>query len=188
MTDFNHSTNVQKNCINLNDIDINIYSAIQIKDNIKELYLNGLPEGLKIGLKSLDERFRLSLSSLCVLTGIPGRGKSEFCDFVISQFNKLYGYKTAIYSPENQPIGLHIAKIFSKLLSKEFKNTEIPEVEFERTLNYFTDNFYIMDYQKTKSLEEILETSQKLIDSKDIKILVLDSYNERLCFRILLNQ
>jgi hypothetical protein len=140
--------------------------------------LNGLPEGLKIGLNDLDERFRLSLSSLAVITGIPGKGKSEFCDFICSQFNKLYGFKTAIYSPENQPIGLHIAKIFSKLLSKEFKNAEITPTEFERTLNYFNENFFITEYKKNKTLEQILETAQKLIDSKGIKVLVLDSYNE----------
>ncbi|KAA6351439.1 hypothetical protein EZS27_001248 [termite gut metagenome] len=174
-------TNVPK--INLNELglDINIINPNLLIDKTLELYQNGLPRGLDLGVKCLDELFRFELGRLATITGIPNRGKSEIVDFVLCQFNKLYGYKTAIFSPENQPVALHYSKLVSKYVGKTFDKAVMSESEVKNTLNYLSNNFFIMDYQKNYSLDEILGTAKQLIDSKDTKILVLDSYNKIEC-------
>ncbi|KAA6328463.1 hypothetical protein EZS27_022650 [termite gut metagenome] len=171
-------TNVQNNLQNLNDLDINIVSPEVLIQETLKLYADGMPRGLELGIKSLDEVFCFSLSNLTIVTGIPNQGKSEFSDFVISQLNKRYGYKAGIYSPENQLINFHLAKFVSKFTNKQFDKSVITESELSDTITYLSKNFFVFDYRKNHSLTEILETAQNLIDTQDIKVLVLDSWNE----------
>ena len=92
----------------------NILSSEQIEAMYREMMLGGVPKGIDCGVENIDDCFRLDRGKLVVITGIPNMGKSEFVDFLCVQYNKLYGMKTMFFSPENQPLPLHINKLFSK--------------------------------------------------------------------------
>ena len=88
-----------------------------LKQSIDELSKGGLPQGLFTGVKSLDDQFRLDKGRLLTITGVPNFGKSEFVDFLTTTFNKRYGMKTLYFSPENQPIAFHLAKLMAKYMN-----------------------------------------------------------------------
>ncbi|KAA6310531.1 hypothetical protein EZS27_038178 [termite gut metagenome] len=75
----------------MNDYSLNIADNTQnsnvLKDKFKDIQKNGLPSGLNVGLKVVDDLFRLDTKKLVVLTGIPSAGKSEFIDFLCVQYN-----------------------------------------------------------------------------------------------------
>lgn len=84
-----------------------------------ELWENGLPAGDKTGWPSLDRHYTVVPGQLTVVTGWPGSGKSEWVDALC--VNLIHqGWRVAFFSPENQPIKLHAAKILEKVVGKPF--------------------------------------------------------------------
>lgn len=156
----------------------NILSRNKLKQSLANLYKKGLPTGYNVGLKNLDEMFRLDLGRLITVTGIPNHGKSEFIDYLCAQYNKLYGFTTHYFSPENQPVELHASKLVSKFTGKPFDNDTIDQEELAAVSNYVFDNFIFMNYSKQYTLEDILKTAEYTIKNYGVKILVIDSYNK----------
>lgn len=145
---------------------------------IDNIYENGLPHGLNCGIQNLDELFRLDRGALVTITGVPNMGKSEFIDFLTVQYNKLYGMKTLYFSPENQPISLHLSKLYRKfdglIPSKQFVNKD----RVKAVMNYIYDNFLFFNYQYEYSIDDLLRGTKEQIAKNNISILVIDSYNK----------
>lgn len=156
----------------------NIISKNILKGELNKLYTDGLPTGLNTNLENLDSIFRLDKGKLITVTGIPNMGKSEFIDFLCVQYNKVHGLKTLYFSPENQPIALHLSKLVSKYTNTHFSSDSISESEYNKTIDYISDNFYFMNYETVFNLDVILEETQNLINSEKIDVLVIDSYNK----------
>ena len=146
--------------------------------SIADLYEHGLPKGLYTGLECLDNLARLDTGRLCVITGIPNDGKSEFVDFLTTAYNRRYGMKTIYFSPENQPVALHVAKLISKLSCKRFSKKEIAPDELRNAVSYIGDNFFFCNYQKVKTSTQILSLAKEQIDKTGAKILVIDAFNK----------
>lgn len=154
----------------------NIISKHTLFNEMNNLYNLGLPTGLNTGVKNLDDVFRIDRGKLVTVTGIPNMGKSEFLDFLCVQYNKLHNMKTVYFSPENQPIALHVSKLMSKYTHK--KIDDLDKQTFNNTVNYISENFYFMNYNAVFKIDDILTETEKLIHSNNINILVIDSYNK----------
>jgi len=86
---------------------------------VEQLWEQGLPAGDKTGWPSIDKHYTVALGQVTVVTGWPGSGKSEWLDALL--VNLMHqGWRTAIFSPENQPIRVHAAKLLEKLAGKPF--------------------------------------------------------------------
>lgn len=158
-----------------NKITLNkVLSAQFLREEINNLYENGMPTGYELGLK-VDKLFRLDTSMVSVITGVPNYGKSEFLDFTCIRLNKKYGLKTLYYSPENFPVKRHLAKLLSKLTNKSFNN--LSKEEIDANIDYIADNFYFLNYETVNTLDDILNEAEQLIVSNNIKILNIDPYN-----------
>lgn len=151
-----------------------VLSAQFLKEEINNLFENGMPTGFTLGLK-VDNLFRLDTSMLNVITGVPNYGKSEFLDFTCVRLNKQYGLKTLYYSPENFPVKRHLAKLLSKLTNKSFNN--LTKEEIDANIDYISDNFFFLNYETVNTLDDILNEAEQLIVSNNIKILNIDPYN-----------
>lgn len=156
----------------------NIMSKEALEAAINNIYENGLPKGLDCGLKNLDELFRLDRGKLITVTGIPNMGKSEFIDFLTVQYNKLYGMKALYYSPENQPIGLHLAKLYRKFDGIVPSKENIGRDRLTSMMNYIYDNFFFFDYSNEYSVDQVIEVAKGQIEREGVDILVIDSYNK----------
>jgi twinkle protein len=157
-----------------------VKGIIKINDlygDIRNLFENGIQKGLTIK-SSLDNFITWERRRLAIVTGIPGHGKSEFVDYIISKLNLLHGWKVALFTPENYPLRFHYAKLFEKYTGRGFSKFKSSDQDFEIAYEYIRDNyFYIMD-EEDYSIDMILESARALIQSKGVKILVIDPYNK----------
>lgn len=153
-----------------------ILPSSYLMEKVKNLKSKGLPKGFNTGIESLDKVMRLDKGRLITVTGIPNCGKSEFVDFLCTTYNRLYGLKTLYFSPENQPVELHIAKIASKTLEKNFD--EIKDDELDKVMHYINKNFFFLNYDRVKTLDSIIESMENSINLIRPDILVLDAYNK----------
>lgn len=160
-----------KNKVTLNKV----LSAQFLREEIKDLWRNGMPEGYKLGLTAIDDLFRFDLGMVSVFTGVPNYGKSEFIDYVCVRLNKRYGLKTLYYSPENFPVRRHLSKLIPKLSNKSFN--DLIEEDIDTNMDYIEDNFFFLNIDTVNTLDDILTEAEALIVSNDIKILVIDAYN-----------
>lgn len=163
-----------------NAIPYPVKGIIKINDiygDIRLLFENGISKGLTIK-SDLDKLITWESRRLAILTGIPGHGKSEFVDFLISRLNVIYGWKVALFTPENYPLKFHYAKLFEKFTGRPFSKFKATDQDFEIAYEYIRDNFfYIMD-EEDYSIDMVLESAKSLVQSKGIKILVIDPYNK----------
>ena len=143
---------------------------------INDIYNHGLPQGLYTHVSNLDELFRLDRGRVITITGVPNYGKSEFVDFLTTTYNKLYGMKTLYFSPENQPLSFHMAKLVSKYTNKKLKDASKTEVT--NTALYVCDNFYFCNYQIINKLSQIMDIGETVVKENNVSIIVIDAYNK----------
>ena len=153
-----------------------ILPAGYLKDRMNTIRTKGLPKGFYTGVSNLDDVFRLDKGRLITITGVPNCGKSEFVDFLITTYNKLYGTKALCFSPENQPCELHLSKLVSKFTNKPFE--ELSQAEIDVAIDYICKNIYFFNYDKVKSFDDINSLVASMHSSLGFDILVVDSYNK----------
>lgn len=153
----------------------NTYSYDEVLKSLTDLATNGLPTGYNIGIQELDNLFRIDKSKLVTITGIPNRGKSEFVDFITTQFNKLHGFKTLFFSAEDD-LNIHISKLIQKYTNKDFKISNSDDIALQA--RYIYENFVFIDYNKIYSVDTLMKEAEKQIIEKQIDILVIDPFNK----------
>jgi twinkle protein len=105
-----------------------LLSAANKRAQLEDLWDKGMPGGFKTGWPSVDQLYTVVPGQLTVVTGWPNSGKSEWVDALLVNLAR-QGWHLAYFSPENQPIELHIAKILEKFDGRPFahgKNERLP--------------------------------------------------------------
>lgn len=153
-----------------------VYTASDIKDEIWDLWKNGLQPGCKIGKPGFDNLLTFEGGYLTVVTGIIGHGKSEWVDEMCLGLGIHHGWKTAYYSPENFPLKVHYSKITSKLTGKHFNDHTGDELQ--AGIEYSSQNHYFIFPEKDFTLDSILDTARQLVKKHGVKILVIDAWNK----------
>ena len=155
-----------------------VFSCVDIYESVYDLYKNGFKPGAGIGMYQLDDIVTWVTGRLAVVTGIPGHGKSEIVDFIISRLNMIHGWKAAYFSPENHPLSYHFGKIASKISGKTFDGKYMPEHEFNSVFDYMNDNFYFISPEEDVTIDSILTKAKYMVRKHGIKVLVIDPYNK----------
>lgn len=94
-------------------------------------YSFGSRPGDSTGWPSLDGLLTIEPGYLTTITGWPGSGKSEWLDALMVNLVRDLGWKFAIFSPENQPMPRHVAKMVEKVLHKPFAAGPTPRATWE---------------------------------------------------------
>jgi len=93
----------------------------RIRQDVEDIYhAGGLPRGQSSGWPSIDPFYTVGMNQWTLITGTPNSGKSEWLDALMVNLAKREDWKFFIYSPENQPLALHHAKILEKYIGKPF--------------------------------------------------------------------
>lgn len=96
-----------------------VRSPSRFMGGLNLLHSLGMKAGDSTGWKCIDELYTVIPGQLTIVTGFPGSGKSEWLDAMLLHLMP-QGWRFAMFSPENRPTHLHVAKLIEKYLGKPF--------------------------------------------------------------------
>ncbi len=160
-----------------------IFELADIAEKIKNLYEHGYKKSTHPGWGSLSKFYTVRSGEWTLVTGIPSHGKSEFVDALIMNLAKNHVWSFGIYSPENQPIERHAAKLIEKYCGAPFHKgprIRISEEELKSSIYLLEPhfNFILPGDEADHTIDLILELAKVLVFRKGIKGLVIDPWNE----------
>lgn len=122
---------------------------IEIGDDLGErclrLYEKGLPAGDSTGWPTVDRHYTVAPQQWTLITGTPGSGKSEWLDALMVNLAENARWHFALYSPENHPTEIHLAKLAEKRVRKPFgagPTTRMTPEELRKAIDWVTAHFY----------------------------------------------
>lgn len=133
-------------------------------------------QGASTGYPILDKHFRLAKGDLCVITGIPQSGKSEFCDQIILNSIIRSGWKWAYYTPENMPVERHFVRVAEKYTKKPF--TQLDEYTRVETVATLSKYINLINPEDGANIDSILDKVDALVYRYGINGFILDPWNE----------
>jgi twinkle protein len=148
------------------------------RSDLEDLFVNGMVKGKTVGTAEIDKYCTWETKRLAIVTGRPGSGKSEFIDYLICKLNLLHGWKAAYFTPENYPLKYHYAKLYEKLIGREFNSHKSTHIDFDIAYEYIQDNYFYIMPEADLTVDKILSNAKSYVKSKGIKILVIDPYNK----------
>ena len=156
-----------------------VFEVRDFGDRVHQLYENGWERGLSTGWYALDECYTVRPGELSVITGIPNSGKSNFMDCLMVNMARRHGWHLAVFSPENQPIEDHIARLAEKWTGAPFGDGPTPRMtrdELGSALKELQAHFhFILDEDDNEwTLDRILENTGALVFQHGVRGLVID--------------
>lgn len=159
-----------------------IFEVTDISSQIDALYSEGKHRGEPTGWPTLDDLYTVRLNEFTIVTGIPGHGKSEFLDALMVNLATQRGWSFAIFSPENQPLERHFAKLAEKFIGKPFfpgPCERISKFELEASKDFMQNWFsFILPPEDMLTIDGILELAKHVVMKKGIRGMVIDPWNE----------
>ncbi len=154
-----------------------VFTAEDCRKELDALFANGFEKGADTGLENLDRLCTFELGRLCVITGVPGSGKSEFTDELMLRLCLRHGWRVGFFSPENMPLAYHMRKHMEKLTGCRFETGKTPTALYEQGIRFLSENVYHILPEEDYRLESILDKARALIRRRGIRLLVIDPYN-----------
>ena len=154
-----------------------VFTVSDFEQSLDALFENGWQKGVTIGHDNFDRLCSFETKRLCIVTGIPGSGKSEFIDEIAERLNMRYGWRFAYFSPENAPLAYHASKLIEKFTGKRFSRQTMSSPEYKQVKEHIEQNFYFISPTDNYRVDNILEKAKYLVRRRGIKALVIDPYN-----------
>lgn len=154
-----------------------VFTVSDFEQSLDALFENGMQRGVTIGHDNFDRLCSFETKRLCIVTGIPGSGKSEFIDEIAERLNMRYGWRFAYFSPENAPLAYHASKLIEKFTGKKFSKDNLKYGEYKQVKEHLESNFFFISPADNFRVDTILEKAKFLVRRKGIKALVIDPYN-----------
>ena len=162
-------------------------------NDVQNTFADGDKPGKTTGMSWLDPFYRIEQGEVCVVTGYPGSGKSEFVDYLSVNLSKLHGFKWAYFSPETKPAHYHVRRILQKLYDKSFhKKTNVDhrfrienlkQSELLEGLEFYEKHYSLIDADNSITIEDIFQIVKKGADERGINAFVIDPWNKIECSR-----
>lgn len=165
-----------------------VKTANDLRQQVLDLFHEGLKPGARIGIRDSDtneELLSFLEGQLTTITGIPNAAKTEMCEQIAVKLAIDHNWRFAIYSPENFPPALLVAKFIEKLTGKHFAaiSSNIGRITVDdivRCLDWILDRFFVIfdeDNETDLDLDDILALAKKMIKRYGINGLIIDPWN-----------
>ena len=150
-----------------------------IEDDAIELFNKPEHRGLSTGWIDLDEIYRVSLSEVTVITGVPNMGKSEWMDSLMINMIQQYGWNFGVFSAENFPVKHHLLKLVSKFVGKPFWGDEKMDEDTARSAMRLLNKHlkFIGTQEDSVTIESILDQAKVLNFRYGLQGLIIDPWN-----------
>lgn len=156
-----------------------VFTMKDFADEVEDYYINGLPKGNKTGMDKFDKLISFHKGYLCVITGIPGHGKSSVLDQIMLMLALNCGWKGAFYSPENRPTRLHISKLIRLITGKHWEGDyRMSYIEVERCMEYLNEKLFFIKPEKDFTLDSILKSVAELKLKYGMDMFAIDAWNK----------
>lgn len=130
------------------------------------------------GIVGLKEHYNLRLGDFCVITGVPGHGKSSFINEICGRMAQAYGWKTIFASFEQLPQKDHKRALRSFYAEKLEKNMTPEEKAKADAWIEKQFGFIYPDEDDEVDLPWVLETIAQAVLRREAQIVVIDPWNE----------
>jgi len=160
-----------------------IHTMDDMYEDVCNYYLNGYPKGSETCITGLDELLTFAGGQITMITGVPGSGKSEFLDYIMTKLAMNHRWNWGICSFENQPSAFHVTKLQEKVTGKAFNKRDNPEYrlnedEFRYSIGIIDEHFSFININKVDvTVDGIIEKARELVHRKGIKGLIIDPWN-----------
>lgn len=154
-----------------------VFQISDFEDGLDAIFEHGLKKGVTIGHPNFDRLCSFETKRICIVTGIPSSGKSEFIDEIIERLNINYGWRAAYFSPENAPLAYHAAKLIEKFTGRKFSRNTLTHGEYKQVKEHLEKDFFFIAPDEDFTIDNILSKAKYLVRRKGIKVLVIDPYN-----------
>ena len=154
-----------------------VFTVTDFEPSLDAIFEFGLQRGVTVGHENFDRLCSFETKRLCIVTGIPGSGKSEFIDEIAERLNMRYGWRWAYFSPENAPLAYHASKLIEKFTGKHFSSKYLSMAEYSQVKQHLESDFFFIAPAADYKLSSILGRAKFLVRRKGIKGLVIDPYN-----------
>lgn len=140
-----------------------IIRAREFFPNIDTLRKDGFAQGGSVGIESVDELITWH-PGLCIVTGVPGSGKSEFVDQVAVSLSENSNWKWAVFSPENSG-ELHVSKLAAKRARAPIIGEEVlaDEEEYRKAREWVDERFLFLPAESGTSVDSILDRADACV-------------------------
>ena len=156
-----------------------VFGIQDYSDEIDDYYINGLPEGAKIGMDEFDKLISFHKGYITTVTGVPSHGKSEWVDQMTLKLRTLHDWKGAFYSPENKPTKLHFAKMAQRIIGKFWSGLwRMTESEKDLSKAFLEDYVWFIKPERDFTLQTILDSVKRLKTKKGLDYFVIDAFNK----------
>lgn len=153
-----------------------VFTISDFEQSLDTIWEYGLQKGVTMGHENIDQLISFETKRLCLVTGYPGSGKSEFIDEMAERLNIRYGWRFAYFSPENAPLAYHASKLVEKFTGKHFDRQHLSIGEYTQVKKHLEQNFFFISPSDYK-VATILDKAKYLVRRRGIKVLVIDPYN-----------
>jgi twinkle protein len=150
--------------------------------DVLEFYENGYPKGLKTHIPGFDEFLTFYPGQLTIITGIPGSGKSEYVDYIMTSLTKFHGWSFGVCSFEN-PAAFHVTKLAEKITGKAFdfrkdSINRMNRLQFDSALSQINKNYHFINFSLVDvTMDGLLKKAEELVKRKGINGLLFDPWN-----------
>lgn len=160
-----------------------VFDVLDASSRVRHLRENGWEKGVSTGWDEVDRFFTVRPGELTVVTGIPNSGKSNWVDALAVNLAAIHGWHFAMFSPENQPIEDHMARIMEKYARVPFHQgpmERMDEETFQSSMHWAHEHFtwVLPDDDHDWTVDNVLEIAKALIFRKGIRALIIDPWNE----------
>ena len=117
------------------------FTVEDLMDDIMSLHENGMPDTIypkHSSFGDLKDIFSVMRGHLCVATGIPSHGKSNFVEWYVMNIMRDYNMKASFFSPEHHPMALHQTTFIEKFYGRNFfqDNPNLPRITKDEVKRY----------------------------------------------------
>ena len=154
----------------------------ELDEEVVEFYENGYPKGTSAHIDNFDNYCTFLPGQITTITGIPGHGKDEFTNLIMTGLAKFENWSFGICNFEEPP-AVHVTKLQEKYTGKAFDFRRDPkhrinETEFIQSFAFLKKYFYYINMQMVgATIPAILEKGADLVNRYGIKGLLVNPWN-----------
>lgn len=160
----------------------NIITVNDVKEDLLEMFDNGIEKGETTHLQKLDYKFRWIKTDLNFIYGIPNAGKSTILGYLMYLKARLSGWVWIVYSPEVtwSRYFNEIAQFYTSKSVMKGTNNSMSREEYLEALDFINDHFFFLepDDDDNPTPKYILERFRECIHKKKVDGVLIDPYNQ----------